>query len=90
MKRALILIGVLLLGLSLRAQNLDSLYRAFEDNRGEEAYRAALAIDEAIGREPNFDANTDKDEIKLKLLRTMILYFFDGNDFQHVNGLEFD
>ena len=84
MKRALILIGVLLLGLSLRAQNLDSLYRAFEDNRGEEAYRAALAIDEAIGREPNFDATTDKDEIKLKLLRTIILYFFDGNDFQHV------
>ena len=43
-----------------------------------------MAIDEVIGREPNFDADTDKDEIKLKVLRTMILYFFNGNDFQHV------
>ena len=66
------------------AQDLDSLYQVFEDNRGEVAYRAALAIDEAIGREPNFDADTDKDEIKLKVLRTMILYFFNNNDFQHV------
>ena len=66
------------------AQDLDSLYQVFEDNRGEVAYRAALAIDETIGREPNFDADTDKDEIKLKVLRTMILYFFNNNDFQHV------
>ncbi|KWW38805.1 MAG: ATP-binding domain-containing protein [bacterium F083] len=66
------------------AQDLDSLYQVFEDNRGEVAYRAALAIDETIGREPNFDADTDKDEIKLKVLRTMILHFFNNNDFQHV------
>ena len=43
-----------------------------------------MAIDETIGREPNFDADTDKDEIKLKILRTMILYFFGNDDFQHV------
>ena len=67
-----------------RAQDLDSLYQVFEKNKGEVAYQAAVAIDEAIGREPNFDAETDKDEIKLKLLRTMILYFFGNDDFQHV------
>ena len=65
------------------AQDIDSLYRVFESNRGEVAYRAAVAIDEVIGREPNFDLSTDKDEIKLKLLRTMILYYFNKNDFQH-------
>lgn len=66
------------------AQDLDSLFQVFEKNRGEEAYQAAVAIDEVIGREPNFDAETDKDEIKLKVLRTMILYFFNTDDFQHV------
>ena len=70
--------------LSASAQDLDSLYQVFENNRGEVAYRAALAIDETLGREPNFEADTDKDEIKLKVLRTMILYFFNNNDFQHV------
>ena len=70
--------------LNASAQDLDSLYQAFEHGRGEAAYRAAVAIDEVIGREPNFDADTDKDEIKLKLLRTMILYFFNNNDFPHV------
>lgn len=86
MKKAfLLLIGVLLLGMaSVSAQDLDSLYQVFEKSRGEAAYHAALSIDEVIGREPNFDADTDKDEIKLKLLRTMILYFYDNDDFQHV------
>ena len=84
MKKALLMIGVLLACLTAYAQDLDSLYQAFEHGRGEAAYRAAVAIDETIGREPNFDADTDKDEIKLKLLRTMILYYFDNNDFQHV------
>lgn len=69
---------------SAMAQDLDSLYRVFENSRGEAAYRAAVAIDEVVGREPNFDLDTDKDEIKLKLLRTMILYYFNNNDFQHV------
>ncbi len=84
MKKVLIIIGALLTFLVAPAQDLDSLYQAFEHGRGEAAYRAALAIDEVIGREPNFDADTDKDEIKLKVLRTMILYFFNNNDFQHV------
>ena len=70
--------------LAATAQDLDSLFKVFEENRGEKAYQAAVAIDETIGREPNFDADTDKDEIKLKVLRTMILYFFNNNDFQHV------
>ena len=69
---------------SAMALDLDSLYRVFENSRGEAAYRAAVAIDEVVGREPNFDLDTDKDEIKLKLLRTMILYYFNNNDFQHV------
>ncbi len=69
---------------SSSAQELDSLYRVFENSRGEAAYHAAVAIDEVVGREPNFDLDTDKDEIKLKLLRTMILYYFNNNDFQHV------
>ena len=68
----------------LPAQDLDSLYQVFEKNKGEVAYRAAVAIDETIGREPNFTVETDKDEIKLKILRTMILYFFNNDDFQHV------
>ena len=84
MKKTLLMIFVLWTCLFASAQDLDSLFQAFENNRGEAAYRAALAIDEVIGREPNFDADTDKDEIKLKVLRTMILYFFNGNDFQHV------
>ena len=84
MKKALLLIGMLWACLSASAQDLDSLYQVFENNRGEVAYRAALAIDETLGREPNFEADTDKDEIKLKVLRTMILYFFNNNDFQHV------
>ena len=84
MKKIALMIGMLWACLVATAQDLDSLYQVFEDNRGEVAYRAALAIDETIGREPNFDADTDKDEIKLKVLRTMILYFFNNNDFQHV------
>ena len=84
MKKVILLIGVLLACLNASAQDLDSLYQAFEHGRGEAAYRVAVAIDEVIGREPNFDADTDKDDIKLKVLRTMILYFFNGNDFQHV------
>ena len=66
------------------AQDIDSLFTVFENNRGVEAYNAAVAIDEVIGREPNFDADTDKDVIKLKILRTIILYYFNHNDFQHV------
>lgn len=84
-KRLLILIGVVWgCSLCVKAQDIDSLFQVFENGRGEAAYRAAVAIDEVIGREPNFDADTDKDEIKLKVLRTMILYFFNNNDFQHV------
>lgn len=66
------------------AQDLDSLYQVFENNKGKTAYQAAVAIDNVIGREPNFDQETDKDEVKLKLLRTMILYFFNSDDFEHV------
>ena len=80
----MVFIGALLcFSLFASAQNIDSLYLVFENSRGEVAYRAAVAIDEVIGREPNFDADTDKDEIKLKVLRTMILYYFNNNDFQH-------
>jgi len=83
--RKRIILGFLLFAISsLVAQDLDSLFLVFENNKGEVAYRAALAIDEAIGREPNFDADTDKDEVKLKVLRTMILYYYNNNDFQHV------
>ena len=74
----------MILSWSVYAQDLDSLYQVFEKNKGEVAYQAAVAIDETIGREPNFDLKTDKDEIKLKILRTMILYFFGNDDFQHV------
>ena len=68
----------------LFGQDIDSLFTVFENNRGEVAYRAAVAIDETLGREPNFTIDTDKDEIKLKILRTMILYFYNHNDFEHV------
>ena len=79
------LIAILLLASSWAfAQDIDSLFQVFEKSRGEAAYQAAVAIDEAIGREPNFDLETDKDEVKLKLLRTMILYYFNTDDFQHV------
>ena len=84
MKRLLVLGCFLWSCLWASAQDLDSLYQVFENNRGVTSYQAAVAIDEAIGREPNFDADTDKDEIKLKILRTMILYFFGNDDFQHV------
>lgn len=84
MKRLLVIVCLMILGWSLPAQDLDSLYQVFENSRGETAYQAAVTIDEVIGREPNFDLDTDKDEIKLKLLRTMILYYFNHDDFQHV------
>ena len=84
MKRLLLLGCLMILAWASPAQDLDSLYQVFENSRGETAYQAAVAIDEVIGREPNFDQDTDKDEIKLKLLRTMILYFFGNDDFQHV------
>lgn len=73
-----------LLTWTLPAQDIDSLFQVFENGKGEAAYQAAVAIDEVVGREPNFDLNTDKDEIKLKILRTMILYFFNTDDFQRV------
>ena len=84
MKRLLIIGWLMILGWSLPAQDIDSLYQVFEKNKGEVAYQAAVAIDETIGREPNFTLETDKDEIKLKILRTMILYFFSNDDFQRV------
>ena len=84
MKRLLVIVCLMILGWSLPAQDLDSLYQVFENSRGETAYQAAVTIDEVIGREPNFDLDTDKDEIKLKLLRTMILYYYNNDDFQHV------
>ena len=84
MKRLLIIGWLMLLAWTSSAQDIDSLYRVFENNRGETAYQAAVAIDGVIGREPNFDPDTDKDEIKLKLLRTMILYYFNHDDFEHV------
>ncbi|MBO4567535.1 MAG: tetratricopeptide repeat-containing sensor histidine kinase [Bacteroidales bacterium] len=84
MKKHLLFLILILCYSFVSAQDIDSLFQVFENNRGEEAYNAAVAIDEAIGREPNFDADTDKDVIKLKILRTMILYYFNHNDFQHV------
>ena len=84
MKRLLVVGLLMILGWSLPAQDLDSLYQVFEKNKGKVAYQAAVAIDEVIGREPNFTLETDKDEIKLKVLRTMILYFFGNDDFQRV------
>ena len=84
MKRGWILTFLLCCLSFVSAQDIDSLFSVFENNRGEVAYKAAVAIDETIGREPNFTADTDKDEIKLKILRTMILYFYNNNDFQHV------
>lgn len=84
MRKCSLIIGMVLgFMVSALAQDIDSLYRVFENSRGETAYHAAVAIDEIIGREPNFDIDTDKDEIKLKLLRTMILYYFNNNDFEH-------
>lgn len=83
--RKIRILSILMCCLSfVSAQDIDSLFIVFENNKGHEAYQAAVAIDEVIGREPNFTANTSKDEIKLKVLRTMILYFYDQNDFQHV------
>ena len=84
MKKHLLFLLIILCYSFVAAQDIDSLFTVFVNNRGEEAYNAAVAIDEAIGREPNFDADTDKDVIKLKILRTMILYYFNHNDFQHV------
>ena len=84
MKKHLLFLLIILCYSFVAAQDIDSLFQVFENNRGEEAYNAAVAIDEVIGREPNFDADTDKDVIKLKILRTMILYYFNHNDFQHV------
>ena len=84
MKRVLLILLGVLFCLSASAQDLDSLFRVFESSRGEAAYHTAVAIDEVIGREPNFDVTTDKDEVELKVLRTMILYYFGNNDFQHV------
>ena len=84
MKKHLLFLILILCYSFVSAQDIDSLFTVFENNRGVEAYNAAVAIDEMIGREPNFDADTDKDVIKQKILRTIILYYFNHNDFQHV------
>ena len=84
MKKFWLLSALMFCFAMLFGQDIDSLFTVFENNRGEVAYKAAVAIDETIGREPNFTVDTDKDEIKLKILRTMILYYFNHNDFQHV------
>ena len=84
MRRLLLLVCFVLPCLCAAAQDLDSLYSVFENSKGKTAYQVAVAIDETIGREPNFEPDTDKDEIKLKVLRTMILYFFNNDDFEHV------
>ena len=84
MRKVLILSVLLGFSAILNAQDIDSLFNVFERNKGEVAYQAAVAIDEVIGREPNFTLETEKDEIKLKILRTMILYYFNHNDFEHV------
>lgn len=84
MKRLLIIGWLMILSWASSAQDLDSLYQVFENSKGKTAYQAAVAIDNVIGREPNFDLDTDKDEVKMKVLRTMILYFFNTDDFQHV------
>ena len=84
MKRHLLFLLLVFCFSLVSGQDIDSLFSVFENNRGEVAYKAAVAIDDVIGREPNFTADTDKDEIKLKILRTMILYFYGNNDFQHV------
>ena len=67
-----------------KAQDIDSLYQVFERGRGEAAYHAAVAIDESLRHEPNFDADTDKDEIQQKLLRTMTL----ANAYQRFGQLD--
>ena len=77
MRRILIIVFLSFAMSRLAAQDLDSLFQVFDNNKGEVAYQAAVAIDEVIGREPNFDPESDKDDIKLKVLRTMILYFYE-------------
>ena len=63
---------------------IKSQYQTFERERGESAFKVARAIMDSIGEPVNFDANADKDEIKAKLLKSLVSHYFTVNEFDQV------
>lgn len=59
-------------------------YQLFERERGERAFKAAQTIMDSIGEAVNFDADADKDEIKAKLLKTLVSHYFTVNEFEEM------
>lgn len=59
-------------------------YQTFERERGEKAFKVAQTIMDSIGEVANFDADTDKDEIKAKLLKSLVSYYFTVNEFDEM------
>lgn len=57
-------------------------YQTFERERGEKAFRVAQTIMDSIGETVTFDAATDKDEIKAKLLKSLVSHYFSTNEFE--------
>lgn len=93
MKRLVTLaLAVFLLPMLLRGQvqNIDNQefikeqYHYFEHERGEKAFKAAQVIMDSIGETARFDANTDKDEIKAKLLKSLVSHYFTVNNFDEM------
>lgn len=91
MKRLVVVVlAVVLLPLFLIGDPIDkddfvkTQYQVFERERGEKAFRVAQTIMDSIGVEASFDADTDKDEIKAKLLKSLVSYYFGVNEFDKV------
>ncbi|MBO7084222.1 MAG: tetratricopeptide repeat-containing sensor histidine kinase [Bacteroidales bacterium] len=59
-------------------------YQLFEHERGDRAFKVAQTIMDSIGEAANFDADTDKDEIKAKLLKSLVSHYFTVNEFDEV------
>jgi len=82
---AAILFPVLLMGNPVDSEDyIKTQYQAFERERGEKAFKVAQAVMDSIGAPVNFDADTDKDEIKAILLKSLISHYFSINEFDQV------
>ena len=82
---AVALFPLLLMGESADTKEfVKTQYQAFERERGERAFNVAQTIMDSIGEVVNFDADTDKDEIKAKLLKSLVSHYFTVNEFEEM------
>lgn len=79
------LFPVLLIGEPVDSEDyIKTQYQTFERERGEKAFKVAQVIMDSIGAPVSFDADTDKDEIKAVLLKSLVSHYFSINEFDQV------